>query len=88
MKRFGAMLVLVVAAQAALADPSAARTSTASAFMDAPAAAVADKLAEAELRMQKVTARKIRHSVQEAIGQTVARDFQPQGVAVQLTMSN
>ncbi len=88
MKKFGAMLVLVLGIQGVLADPSAARTGDAVATIDTAAAAVAVKLAEAEAHIEKVTSQKVRHSVEEAIERSIARyDDGTRNVTVEITMA-
>lgn len=87
MNRYGAVLILVLAAQGVAAEPTALRTDAALPLVNEPAVAVTVKLAEAESRMQALAARKLHRSVEEAMGRTSAQE-EVSGAPVELTMGH
>ena len=86
MKRSAAMLALVLAAQGVLADPSVPDAISASPSSETAEAVVAAKLAEADLRMQALAERKVRRSVEEAVGHSVTREQERSEAVVELSM--
>ncbi len=86
MKRSAVLLALVLAAQGVLADPSVPNAMSASPSNAAAEALVAAKLAEADLRMQVLAERKVRRSVEEAVGHSAGGNQDRSEVVVELSM--
>ncbi|MCG3169522.1 MAG: hypothetical protein CALGDGBN_01042 [Pseudomonadales bacterium] len=86
MKRSAAMLALVLAAQGVLADPSVPDAISASPSSETAEAVVAAKLAEADLRMQALAERKVRRSVEEAVGHSAGGKEDRSAVVIELSM--